>query len=157
MRSYYFDDLHVGERFESGPVLVSEPEILEFAQRFDPQPFHVDREAAAKTQFGGLIASGFHTLSLSFALFFRLRVLEEANLGSPGMEETRWLRPLRPGDSIRIVAEVTEVRPSQSKPDRGVDKMRHDTFNQKGELIMTVSCLHMLKRRGNDQPGLRST
>lgn len=148
MKSYYFDDFHIGERFVTGEEDVSEADILAFARVYDPQPFHVDPGAAAESHFGGLIASGFHTLSLSFALFFRMRLLEAANLGSPGMEDVRWIRPLRPGDRIHVVAEVTALRPSQSKPDRGVVWMRHDTLNQKGELVMSVNCLHMLKRRG---------
>lgn len=148
MKSYYFDEFHIGERFVTGEEDVSEADILAFARVYDPQPFHVDPGAAAESHFGGLIASGFHTLSLSFALFFRMRLLEAANLGSPGMEDVRWIRPLRPGDRIHVVAEVTALRPSQSKPDRGVVWMRHDTLNQKGELVMSVNCLHMLKRRG---------
>jgi acyl dehydratase len=126
---------------------VTEAQILEFARVYDPQPFHIDVEAAKATEFNGLIASGFHTLSLSFSLFFRLGVFARANLGSPGMEELRWLKPLRPNDTIRVEAEVMEVKPSHSKPDRGIVVMRHDTFNQRGELILTVNCLHRLKRR----------
>ena len=150
MQILYFEDFYVGRKFESPAVTVSESEMLDFAGRFDPQPFHLDKAAAERTQFGGLIASGFHTLSVSFGLFFRLRVVEHANLGSPGLEEVRWLKPMRPGDSVHITAEVTALRPSQSKPDRGVVWMRHDTYNQHGELIMTVNCMHMLCRRGTD-------
>lgn len=150
MQILYFEDFYVGRKFESPAVTVSESEMLDFAGRFDPQPFHLDKAAAERTQFGGLIASGFHTLSVSFGLFFRLRVVEHANLGSPGLEEVRWLKPMRPGDSVHITAEVTALRPSQSKPDRGVVWMRHDTYNQHGELIMTVNCMHMLRRRGTD-------
>jgi len=147
MTALHFDDFYVGEKFETAEETVTEADIVGFARVFDPQPFHVDPQAAAGTHFGGLIASGFHTLSLSFALFFRLRLLEAANLGSPGMEDVRWIRPLRPGDRIHVVAEVTALRPSQSKPDRGVIWMRHDTLNQKGELVMSAMCMHMLKRR----------
>lgn len=147
MTALHFDDFYVGEKFETAEETVTEADIVGFARVFDPQPFHVDPQAAAGTHFGGLIASGFHTLSLSFALFFRLRLLEAANLGSPGMEDVRWIRPLRPGDRIHVVAEVTALRPSQSKPDRGVVWMRHDTLNQKGELVMSAMCMHMLKRR----------
>ncbi|MCW5752406.1 MAG: MaoC family dehydratase [Alphaproteobacteria bacterium] len=147
MKSYYFDDFHIGEKFVTGEESVLEADIVAFARTYDPQPFHIDRAAAAASHFGGIIASGFHTLSLSFALFFRLRLLEAANLGSPGMEDVRWIRPLRPGDRIHVVAEVTALRPSQSKPDRGVVWMRHDTINQRGELVMSVNCLHMLRRR----------
>ena len=146
MPALTFDDFHVGQRFEAGPLAVSANDIREFALKYDPQPFHLNEAAAKAHAFGGLIASGFHTLSLSFGLFFRLRLLEQSNLGSPGLEEVRWLKPLRPGDGIHIVAEVLSLTPSHSKPDRGVIKMRHDTFNQLGELIMTVNCLHMLKR-----------
>ncbi|WP_430397858.1 MaoC family dehydratase [Ferrovibrio sp.] len=144
---WYFDDLLPGHSFTTPGVTVSEAQILDFARVYDPQPFHIDSEAARDTEFGGLIASGFHTLSLSFAQFFRLEVFAKANLGSPGMEDLRWLKPLRPGDTIRVEAEVMEVKPSQSKPDRGIVVMRHDTFNQRGELILTVTCLHRLKRR----------
>lgn len=147
MTDLHFDDFYVGEKFETAEETVTEADIVGFARVFDPQPFHIDPQAAAGTHFGGLIASGFHTLSLSFALFFRLRLLEAANLGSPGMEDVRWIRPLRPGDRIHVVAEVTGLRPSQSKPDRGVVWMRHDTLNQKGELVMSAMCMHMLKRR----------
>ncbi len=144
---WYFDDLLPGHSFTTPGVTVSEAQILDFARVYDPQPFHIDIAAARGTEFGGLIASGFHTLSLSFAQFFRLGVFAKANLGSPGMEDLRWLKPLRPGDTIRVEAEVMEVKPSQSKPDRGIVVMRHDTFNQRGELILTVNCLHRLKRR----------
>jgi len=148
MPDIYFDDLHPGDRFVTTGVTISEAQILDFARVYDPQPFHIDTVAAGRTEFGGLIASGFHTLSLSFAQFFRLGIFAAANLGSPGMEEVRWLRPLRPGDTIHAEAEVTAVKASQSKPDRGIVTMQHDTFNQHDELILTVSCLHRLKRRG---------
>ena len=148
MPDMYFDDFSLGQRFETRSMTVSEASILDFAERYDPQPFHLDVEYAKRTHFGGLIASGFQTLSLSFALFLRLGLLELANLGSPGMEEVRWLKPLRPGDTIRQVAEVIELTPSRSKPDRGVVRMRHETLNQKDEVIMTAICLHMLKKRG---------
>ena len=147
MSAYFFEDFHLGQRFETAAITVSEAEIVAFAERFDPQYFHRDPAAAADGPFHGLIASGFHTLSLSFGLFFRLEIVERANLGSPGMEEVRWLWPLRPGDTIHATAEVTGLKASQSKLDRGVVTMRHDTFNQDGALIMTVSCLHMLKRQ----------
>lgn len=147
MTDLYFDDLHPGDRFVTPGVTVSEAQILDFARVYDPQPFHIDVVAAGQSEFGGLIASGFQTLSLSFAQFFRLGIFAASNLGSPGMEDIRWLRPLRPGDTIHAEAEVTAVKASQSKPDRGIVTMRHDSFNQRGELILTVSCLHRLKRR----------
>lgn len=148
MTDIFFDDLHTGQRFVTPGMTVSESQILDFARVYDPQPFHIDAEAARATEFGGLIASGFHTLSLSFSLFFRLGIFAHANLGSPGMEEIRWLKPLRPGNTIHAEAEVTALKASQSKPDRGIVTMRHDTFNQDGALILTATCLHRLKQRG---------
>ncbi len=143
----YFDDLTIGDVFESEKKTITEDDIVGFAEQYDPQPFHVDKDAAAKTEFGGLIASGFHMLSASFGLFFHSRVIEKHNLGSPGMDQVRWLRPMRPGDTIHCRAEVTDLQPSKSKADRGSVWMRHDTINQDGDVIMTVSCIHRLRRR----------
>lgn len=143
----WFDDFAVGQTFSTAGLTVSEAAILDFALVYDPQPMHLDVPAAAAGPFGGLIASGFQTLSLSFSLFFRLGIVSESNLGSPGLDELRWKRPLRPGDTIRVVAEVVAIKPSTSKPDRGVVTMRHDTFNQNDELILSVTGMHMLRRR----------
>jgi acyl dehydratase len=145
-RSLYFEDLQPGLKVETAAATVTDRDVAEFALRFDPQPMHLDAETAAGNQFGGLIASGFHTLSLGFALFFRLDILRDSNLGSPGMEEVRWVRPLRPGDTVHMIAEVTAARASQSKPDRGVVWMRHDLYNQRGELVMSANCMHMVRR-----------
>lgn len=147
MTSRYFDDFAVGDKLESGRITVSEEDILAYAAQFDPQYFHLDPERAADGPFGGLVASGFHTLSLSMGLFFRLGVIEEANLGSPGFDNVRWLKPLRPGDSIRQIAEVRALKPSRSKPDRGVIWMRHETYNQLDQAILRFRCMHMLRRR----------
>ncbi len=143
----YFEDFSVGERFESEARRLEEEDILAFARDFDPQFFHADPERAAASHFGGLIASGLHTLSVSMGQFFRLRLLEDANLSSPGIDELRWLRPVRPGDAIRQKVEVLECRPSRSKPDRGLIVMRHDTVNQRDEVVMTFTCMHLLLRR----------
>lgn len=143
----YFEDFAVDDRFETAGRTVTEADILRFAFEFDPQPFHIDAEYAARSQFGGLIASGFHTLSLSMSLFFRTGLLQASNIGSPGIDGVRWLAPLRPGDTIRQVAVVTRLKASASRPDRGVVWMRHDTLNQNGQVIMQVDCMHMLKRR----------
>lgn len=149
----YFDDFRIGDRFETAGKTVTEAEIIRFALQFDPQPFHLDAEAAKATGFGGLIASGFHTLSLSMSLFFRLRLVEAANLGSPGIDEVRWKQPVRPGDTLTQVAEIIDLTPSRSKPDRGVIRVRHDTFNQHDELVMQVVCMHMLRRRSGAVDG----
>jgi len=143
----WFDDFSMGQTFATLALTVSEAAILDFALVYDPQPMHLDVPAAVAGPFGGLIASGFQTLSLSFSLFFRLGIVSESNLGSPGLDELRWNRPLRPGDTIRVVAEVVGIKPSTSKPDRGIVTMRHDTFNQNDELILSVTGMHMLRRR----------
>jgi acyl dehydratase len=147
VKDYYFDDFKIGDTLTTDSATVTEQDVITFANQFDPQPFHNDKAAAEKTEFGGLIASGFHMLSLSFSLFFNMRVIEKHNLGSPGMDKVRWLRPMRPGDTIHSVIEVTDMKPSASKSDRGSIWMRHDTINQNGETIMTVDCIHRLKRR----------
>ena len=147
MAGFYFEDLAVGRSFTTAAAEVTAADIVDFARRFDPQEFHLDEAAAAASAFGGLVASGLHTLSLSFRLFFDLRLWPEAILGSPGMREVQWLKPLRPGDRIHAMAAVVELKRSQSKPDRGVVTMRHDTFNQRGERIMTALCLHLLRLR----------
>ena len=147
MPELYFDDFQIGDRFESGGLTVTERAILDFARAYDQQPFHIDAHAAAEGPFGGLIASGIHTFVLSSALFFGLDVVQHAGLGSPGIDTIRWHLPLRPGDTIRITAEVVELRPSRSKPDRGVVWMDHETRNREDELIMTAKVMHMLRRR----------
>jgi len=147
MADMYFDDFKVGLNFRTHGKTVSEAEILQFAMVYDPQPLHMNAETAKDGIHGGLISSGFQTISLSFSLFFRLGILDAANLGSPGFDELRWLKPVRPGDTIWMEAEVTEVKPSRSKPDRGVIFMDHRTVNQNDEVVMTVKCMHMLRRR----------
>ena len=143
----YLDDLKVGQRFETGKITVSEAEIIVFAKQFDPQYYHVDPQAAKNSAFGGLIASGFHTLSLSMRLFFDLDIWPEAMIASPGLENVKFLKPLRPGDTIRGAAEVVEIKASASKPDRGVVIMDHPCWNQNDEMILTLRCVHLLRRR----------
>ncbi|ARQ00243.1 acyl dehydratase [Pseudorhodoplanes sinuspersici] len=143
----YLDDLVVGQRFETESMTVTEADIIAFAKQFDPQYYHVDPVAAQKSAFGGLIASGFHTLSASMRLFFDLNLWPEAIIASPGMEHVKWLKPLRPGDTIRAAADVVDVRMSSSKPDRGVVTMDHPCWNQADEMILTFRCAHMLRRR----------
>jgi len=143
----FFEDLAVGQRYETGSLTVSEADIIAFARQFDPQYFHLDPQAAAKSAFGGLIASGLHTIALTMRLFFDLNLWERAIIGSPGMEHIRFLLPLRAGDTIRTSVEVSGVKRSASKPDRGVVSTTHRAYNQHGELIFTAVCLHMLRAR----------
>jgi acyl dehydratase len=143
----YFEDFELGQRFETRSATVSEADIIAFAKQFDPQYYHIDPQAAKSSAFGGLIASGFHTLSLSMRLFFDLDIWPEAMIASPGLENVKFLKPLRPGDTIRGAAEVVEIKASASKPDRGVVIMDHPCWNQNDEMILTLRCVHLLRRR----------
>ena len=149
MRTYYFEDFKPGDRFESPGMTMTEDAIIDFAARFDPQPFHTDHVAAEKSIYGGLIASGIHTIAVSFHLLLQTGALAN-NLGSPGFDELRWLRPVRPGDTLRAVGEVIEVRQSASRPDRGTVRFRCTTLNHKDEPVQTVYCNQLLKRRPAD-------
>lgn len=148
--SRFLDDFAVGERFVSRGATLSEGQILDFAWQWDPQPFHLDREAAEAWNYGGLIASGFQTLLVGFRLFYQENIWNGSSLGSPGMDEVRWLKPVRPNDTIHTEAEVLEVRPSSSKPDRGVLRMRYEIVNQQGDAVMSFVALQMLRRRPSE-------
>jgi acyl dehydratase len=150
MKTCYFEDFSPGDRIESLGMTMTEGAIIDFATRYDPQPFHTDRVAAEKSIYGGLIASGIHTIAVSFSLLLQTGALA-SNLGSPGFDELRWLRPVRPGDTLRAVGEVVEVRPSASRPDRGTVRFRCTTLNQKDEPVQTVYCNQLLKRRPADK------
>jgi acyl dehydratase len=143
----FLDDLKLGDRFASKGLTFTEAEIIGFARQWDPQPFHIDIEAARETHFGGLIASGFHTLAACFRMLYQTGFLIDANLGGPGIDELRWTRPVRPGDTLRTVAEVAEIVPSRSKSDRGLLKLRIEAFNQRDESVMTAMFLIMARRR----------
>jgi acyl dehydratase len=144
---HYFEDFPVGRVIElDGPTLSAES-IVEFAGRYDPQPFHVDPEAAKESIFGGLIASGWQTVGLCMRMICDSYLLNSASLGSPGVNEVRWLKPVRPGDRIRLRMTVLEAKPSTSKPDRGTVLHRWEVFNQSGDLVMRMEGYGMFKRR----------
>jgi acyl dehydratase len=143
----YFEDFNVGDVTEVGPVSVSEEEIVDFAERFDPQPFHIDAEAAKASPFGGLIASGWHTTALFMGMFVRAILLDSASLGSPGVEEIRWTAPVRPGDTLTGRTTITDVQPSASNPNRGTVFTTNDVFNQDGERVMTLKARGFFARR----------
>jgi acyl dehydratase len=143
----YLEDFKVGDEFRSPGITLTEAQIIDFALTFDPQPIHVDVTAAAAGPFGGLIASGFHTAALSFRLFWQTGVLHDSSLGSPGLDELRWLKPVRPGDTLRVVVTVMDVRRSTSKPDRGTVKMAYTTLNQRGEPVMTLAGVQLVRAR----------
>ncbi len=144
---YFFESVAAGDVLELGSRSVTEAEILAFAHDFDPQPFHIDAEAAAQSIFGGLIASGWHTCALTMRLMVDGYLSRAASLGSPGVEQIRWLRPVRPDDTITARIVVLEVRASQSKPDRGAVRMRTEVTNQAGELVMTMESTGLVGRR----------
>ena len=143
----YFDDFKAGDELASTGATITEAQIIDFALKFDPQPFHVDVTAAAAGPFEGLIASGFHTLALTFRLFWQTGALNDGSIGSPGIDEVRWLRPVRPGDTLRVRAKVLETRPSRSKPDRGVVRLEYTTSNQNGEVVMTLIGNQLMRLR----------
>ncbi|MFT6914511.1 MAG: acyl dehydratase [Motiliproteus sp.] len=145
----YLYDFKLGERFVTPGVTLTESAIIDFAMKYDPQSFHLDVSAAADSLFGGLIGSGFQTLALSFRLFIQSGILEACSMGSPGMDEVRWLAPVRPGDTLYTEVEVLEVKPSTSKPDRGILRMRYIAINQDGERVLSYIINHFVKRRPN--------
>jgi acyl dehydratase len=143
----YFEDFEIGEVTEIGPISVSEEEIVEFASRYDPQPFHIDPEAAKSSPFGGLIASGWHTTALFMGMFVRGILLDSASMGSPGVEEIRWTVPVRPGDELTGRVTVIDVQPSQTNPGRGTVFTMSEVFNQDGERVMTLKARGFFARR----------
>ena len=147
MGNQWFEDFEVGQRFVSMGATFTEASIIDFASRYDPQRFHIDSEAAAQTDFGGIIASGFQTLGQSFRMFFDLGVLRESGLGAPGIEDLRWTEPVRPGDTLHTEVEVMEVRPSRSRPDRGIVRLAYTVRNHRGRVVMTYSVPQIVSRR----------
>jgi acyl dehydratase len=151
MTERYFDDFAVGERFTTRGVTLTESMIIDFALTYDPQPFHMDVEAAKASNYGGLIASGFQTLALGFRTVIETGILRASSMGSPGFDELRWLRPVRPGDTLHTELEVVEKKPSTSKPDRGILRIVYRIKNQKDEEVLTFVSMHLVKRRGAEK------
>lgn len=148
MNERYFEDFTVGEVLKpSGRVRVEKDDIIAFAKKFDPQPFHLDEEAARHSIFGRLVASGWHTAALTMSLIARSEDRAAGGTIGLGFENLRWPIPVLPGDELRIESEVLEMRPSQSRSDRGLTKMRTRTFNQNGEVVQEVIANAMVPRR----------
>jgi acyl dehydratase len=147
LKQRYFEDYRVGEVFEFGDELVTEQEIMEFANRYDPQPFHVDPAAATNSSFGGLIASGWMTAGIMMRTLVEHFISREAGMGSPGIDELRWLRPVRPGDRLRTRVTILETRRSSSKPDRGMVLTLDEVLNQDGDVVMTLKGWGMYRAR----------
>jgi acyl dehydratase len=143
----YFEDFHVGDTFDLGSIQVTEEEILAFARQFDPQPFHIDPERAKDSIFHGLVASGWHTSALFMRLLVDGLLQETISIGSPGVDELRWRNPVRPGDHLRATLTVLECNPSRSRPNMGVVRSACEMFNQKDEVVLTLSGIHFFGRR----------
>ncbi len=139
----WYEDYEVGEAFISAGKTVTESEIIEFAFRYDPQPFHMDAIKAEQHHFGGLIASGWHVASVAFRLFMDTKPWDSASLGSPGCDELRWLRPVRPSDTLRVEVIITDKRRSKSKPDRGLLMLDWAVLNQNDETVMTLKSVQI--------------
>jgi acyl dehydratase len=144
----YFDDIEVGDATEFGHYDVTREEVLEFARKYDPQPFHLSDEEAAKTHFGRLAASGWHTCAMTMAVIARHVVNDEqAGLGSPGVDELRWLKPVYPGDRLTVRGSIVEKIPSRSKPHIGVIRTKTRVSNQDGVDVMSFTSIVMMQRR----------
>ncbi len=143
----YFEDFTVGQKLRAGPYRLTKDELLDFARKYDPQPFHLDEAAGKATHFGGLVASGWHTAAISHRLLVEALLQDSASVGSPGVDELRWLKPVRPDDELSLEVEVLELLPSRSKPDRGSVRCLFSLTNQKGETVMTQRGIGMFARR----------
>jgi acyl dehydratase len=144
----YFEDLEVGAETEFGSYEVTRDEVIEFAQKYDPQPFHLSDEAAAKTHFGRIAASGWHTCAMTMAVIARYVVGDEqAGLGSPGVDELRWLKPVYPGDTLTVRGKIVEKTPSRSKPEIGSFRTQTTVTNQDGIPVMRFTSIVLMQRR----------
>lgn len=143
----YFEDYPPGTEFEGGPIAVSEEEIIDFARRYDPQAMHVDPVAAAQGRFGGLIASGWHTAALMMRLFTTHFLSPDSSIASPGLDELRWLQPVRPGDSLTLRVTVLEARRSRSRPGEGIVRGLVKVLNQHEAVVMSLKSVSFIACR----------
>ena len=143
----FFEDIKADQVYEFGTITVSEKDIIDFARQFDPQDFHLDPAKAASSLFGGIVASGWHTTAVVMRLYVDHYLSHVANLGSPGVEDIRWPNPLRPGDILRIRVTILEARPSRSKPDRGIVRVRVEAINQTDNLVLSMTGVSLVGRR----------
>ena len=144
----YLEDLAVGAETYMGSYEVTREEVIEFARKFDPQPFHLSDEAAAKTHFGRLAASGWHTCAMTMAVIARSVIeTEQAGLGSPGVDELRWLKPVYPGDTLHVRSKIVEIRPSRSKPEIGSFRSQCTVTNQDDVPVLTFTSIVLMRRR----------
>jgi acyl dehydratase len=143
----YLEDFPVGERRRLGTTHVAEADVIRFATEFDPQSFHIDAEAAKQSIYGSVIASGWHTCAMTMRVLVDSYLKESASMGSPGIDELRWLKPVRPGDTLTVFSTAEDITFSKSKPDRGILTSITEVENQAGELVLTMRGKSMMKRR----------
>ena len=148
----WFENYVPGAVHELGSVVVDEQEVIAFARQFDPQIFHLDKERAEKSAFGGLIASGWHTASLAMRLICDHYLSEVSSEGSPGIDELRWLRPVRPGDELSVRVSILDARRSRSRPERGIVRSHIETLNQNGEIVMHLTSTIFIRCRNQKDP-----
>lgn len=149
----YLEDYVEGAVHKFGPITITEDEIIQFGKKFDPQVFHTDPNRAEETVYGGLIASGWHTCGLFMRLFVEHYLPGPASLGSPCVDELRWLKPVRPADKLILRITVHKVKPSRSKPDRGVLFSFCEMLNQRNEVVATMMAMNLIKYRGRAAQG----
>jgi acyl dehydratase len=151
-RMIYFEDLELDVERDFGTYKVTREEVIEFARKYDPQPFHLSDEAAAKTHFGRMSASGWHTAAMTMAVIARKVVNEEqAGLGSPGIDELRWKKPVYPGDTLHVRGKIIETTPSRSRPEMGSFRTETTVTNQNGETVMTFQSIVLIRRKPPEQ------
>ena len=155
MKELYFDDLKAGDRFKSEPFEVPGRAIIEFAEKFDPQMFHLNPKTAERTIFKGLVASGWHTAAITMRLFVQTLNFAEGAIGL-GVDELRWPNAVRPGDALRVETEIIDVRLSRSKPNYGIIRLRNVTKNQRGEIVQTMIASAMVPRHARN-PDTKTT
>jgi len=148
----YWEDFKVGEVEQIGGKRVDKEEMIAFARQYDPQPFHVDEAAAKQSIYGGLIASGWHTCAMVMRMMCDAYMLHSASVGSPGIDNLKWLKPVRPGDTISARRTTLEMRASKSKPDIGIVNNLWEVFNQSGEMVMSMQGYGMFRRRNPGDP-----
>ena len=151
LQDRWFEDYVPGTVHDLGSVVVDEQEVVAFARQFDPQPFHLDQERAEKSVFGGLVASGWHTACMVMRLMVDHYLSEVSSEGSPGIDELRWLRPVRPGDQLLVSITILDARRSRSRPERGVVRSQIETLNQDGQVVMHLTFAVFIRCRNRQE------
>ena len=147
MTAQYWEDVEIGTRRELGSYTFTQDEIVAFARKYDPQPFHIDPEAAKQSMFGGIIASGWHTVGLMMRLYVEYYLSNVASLVSPGIDDLRWHKPVRPGDRLSVRVTIAKTVASKSKPDRGIVTSLVEVYNQHSELVMSLTAMNIILKR----------